>query len=268
MAARCVLITGASRGLGAALARHLAAPGVMLRLVARDAAALEAVAAECRARGAELDTALLDVRDAAAMAGRLLAWDSGQPFTHVIAAAGVSSGTPPEGGLEAPELAARTVAVNLLGAMNTVAPLLPRLIARRSGRVVLVGSVAGFLGLPDSPAYCASKAGLWTWGEALRAKLAPDGVGVTVAAPGFFGSAMSARYAGPHPGEISAEAMARRIWRAVERGRGRVAVPAALGLLLRLLLLLPAPLADRAARLHRFTISPEAAPHPPPPYAP
>lgn len=251
---RCVLVTGASRGLGAALARHLSRPGTALRLLARDEAALIAVAAECAARGALVEHAACDVTDAPALATLLLRWDAALPFTHIVANAGVTSGTPADGGPEPAAAAARTVAVNLGGAMNTVQPLLPALLERRAGRIVLVCSVAAFRGLPDSPAYCAAKSGLWAWGEALRGFLGPRGVGVTLLAPGFFTSAMSARYAGSHPGEMGAEAMAARLWRGVERGRGRVVVPPGLGWVLRLLALLPAPLGDRLVRLHRFSI--------------
>lgn len=249
-----ILITGASRGLGAALAREFAAPGAHLCLVARDGVALEAVAVACRARGATVATALCDVRDAARLAGMLLEWDQAHPFTLVIANAGVTGGTPPGGGLEGWESATRVLGVNLMGAVNTVEPLLPRLLARRAGRVVLIASVAAFQGLPDSPAYSASKAGLWAYGEALRARLGPKGVGVTCVAPGFFTSAMSARFQGAHPGELPLDAMAARVARAIRRGRGRAIIPAPLGFLLRLLALLPAPLTDRAARVLRFTI--------------
>jgi len=252
-----VLITGASRGLGAALAREFAAPGVHLRLVARDGAALAAVAAECVALGAAVEAALCDVRDASDLAARLVAWDDAQPFTLVVANAGVTGGTPPGGGLEGWGSAHRVLGVNLLGVVNTLEPLLPRLLARRAGRVALIGSVAGFQGLPDSPAYSASKAGLWAYGEALRARLGPHGVGVTCVAPGFFTSAMSARFQGAHPGKLSLEAMAARVARAIRRGQGRAIIPAGLGLMLRLLALLPAPLADRAARVLRFTIRAE-----------
>jgi len=251
------LITGASRGLGAALAREFAAPGAHLCLVARDGAALEAVAAECRARGAGVETALCDVRDAAPLAALVERWDDARPFTLVIANAGVTGGTPPGGGLEGWEGASRVLGVNLMGAVNTVEPLLPRLLARRTGRVALIASVAAFQGLPDSPAYSASKAGLWTYGEALRAKLHGSGVGVTCVAPGFFTSDMSARFQGPHPGEMPLEAMAARVARAIRRGQGRAVIPVPLGLLLRTLALLPAPLADRAARVLRFTIRTE-----------
>lgn len=247
-------ITGASRGLGAELAREFAAPGVWLGLVARDLAALEAVAADYRARGAIVEVAACDVQDAARLAAALLAWDDAAPITHLVANAGITGGTPPGGGLEGWEGAARVLGVNLLGAVNAVEPLLPRMLARRSGRVVLIASVAAFRALPDAPAYSASKAGLWSYGEALRARLGPARVGVTVVAPGFFASALSARFQGPKPGQVSAGRMAATVARGIRRGRGRIVSPWALGALLRMLELLPAPLADRAARVLRFTI--------------
>lgn len=251
---RAILVTGASRGLGAALARRFSAPGVTLHLVARDPAALGRTAEACAARGAIAHVAALDVREAAPLAAQLLAWDDAKPLDLVIANAGVTGGTPRAGGLEDPASAGRVLAVNLLGAVNTVAPLLPRLVARRSGRLAFVSSVAAFRGLPDSPAYCASKAGLWAYGESLRARLLPEGVGVTVCAPGFFVSDMSRRFSGRHPFELSAEAMADRLARAIEAGHGRAIVPRRMGWPLRLLELLPARWADIATRRFRFTI--------------
>lgn len=251
---RSILITGASRGLGAALARRLAAPGVTLHLVARGAAGLEATGAACVAAGCTIRTVALDVRDAAALARQLTAWDDASPFDLVVANAGVTGGTPADGGLESWASAEQVLGVNLLGAVNTVAPLLPRMIARRAGRLVFIASVAAFRGLPDSPAYCASKAGLWSYGESLRARLRGEGVGVTVAAPGFFESDMSARFRGAHPGKLGLEAMAGRLVRAIEAGRGRAIIPARVGLGLRLLDWLPAPAVDWAIRRFRFTI--------------
>lgn len=250
-----LVITGASRGLGAALARHWAAPGVDLALIGRDGATLTAVAADCAARGASTRVAVLDVRDAEAMAARLSAWDDERPLDLVVANAGVTAGTRPDGGFEGPVAAARVLAVNLQGALNLVEPLLPRLAARGAGRIVLIASVAAFRGLPDSPAYCASKAGLWGYGESLRALLGPRGVGVTNVAPGFFESAMSDRFVARQPFKLSAEAVAARVARAVARGQGRCIVPRRMGYVLRGLELLPPWAVDRVVRLFRFKVA-------------
>ncbi|MBL6076590.1 SDR family NAD(P)-dependent oxidoreductase [Belnapia sp. T18] len=252
-----VIITGASRGLGAALARRLARPGRRLGLIARGAAGLEETAAACRARGAAVETAVLDVREAAAMAACLARWEAAAPIEAVIANAGINGGTGPDGRPEGHAAASAQIAVNLTGAVNLVEPVLPGMLARGRGSVLLVGSVAGFLGLPDSPAYSASKAGLWAYGEALRAAHGPAGLRVTVAAPGFFESAMSARFLGRHPLQLPVEVVAARVGRALLRGEGRVVVPWMVGAALRSLALLPAPLADRLVRRFRFRIAPE-----------
>ncbi|MBX6745645.1 MAG: dehydrogenase, partial [Acetobacteraceae bacterium] len=109
-----------------------------------------------------------------------------------------------------------------------------------------------------TPAYCAGKAGLWAYGEALRAAHGPAGIAVTVAAPGFFASAMSARYLGAKPLEISAEAAAARLHRALLRRQARLVFPRGLAALLQGLALLPAPLSDALARRIRIRIAPEA----------
>jgi len=205
-------------------------------------------------RGASTRIAALDVRDAAAVAVQFTAWDDALPLELLIANAGVTGGTQPDGGLEPWASADQVLGVNLMGALNSVAPILPRMLARRAGRLVFVASVAAFRGLPDSPAYCASKAGLWSYGESLRARLRGEGVGVTVAAPGFFESDMSAQFRGAHPGKLGLEAMAERLVRAIEAGRGRAVIPAGLGFGLRLLDWLPAPAVDWAIRRFRFTI--------------
>jgi len=255
MTPRCIIITGASRGLGATLARQWAAPGVLLGLIGRDALALAEVAAACEAKGATTRIALIDVRDADALAALVLGWDDAVPVDLVVANAGITSGTRPDGALEGHQAATQVLAVNLQGAVNLVEPLLPRLLARRAGRVALVASVAAFRGLPDSPAYCASKAGLWAYGESLRALLGPRGVGVTNIAPGFFDSAMSRRFQGSHPFKLTGEAAAARIVAAIARDAGRSIFPRRMGFSLRLLELLPAGLADRAARLFRFKVT-------------
>ncbi len=252
---RGIAISGASRGLGAALARRFAAPGIRLLLLARSAAPLSAVAAECRARGAEAEAVPLDIRDAPAVSAALARFGT---VDLAIANAGISAGTSPEGAAEPWVDAVRQVEVNLIGAMNLVGPLLPAWLARGDGQVALIASVSGFCGLPDAPAYSASKAGMIAWGEALRAAHGPQGLRVTVACPGFFASAMSARFHGPQPFAMGLEAAAERVARGIERAAPRLHFPAPLAMALRLLPLLPAGLSDRAVRLMRFRVAPEA----------
>ena len=252
-----VIISGASRGLGAALARRFAAPGVVLGLMARGEEGLRETAAACTARGATVRWAALDIRDAAAVERRVLDWDAEEPTTLVIANAGIAVGRRPDGWREGAAEVTAQVTVNLLGAVNLVAPLLPALRARRAGRIGLVASIAAFRGLPDSPGYCASKSGLWAWGQAIRADLIGTGVGVTLIAPGFFESAMGQAWRGSRPFSLTTDQAAGRIERALRAGRPSCAFPLPLVAGLRALSLLPAPLADRAVRLLRFRIDAE-----------
>lgn len=254
----CIAISGASRGLGAALAERFAAPGVALRLVARGAEGLAATAARCTARGAEVETAAIDVREGAALAARLLGWDAARPIDCVIANAGISRGVAPDGAWEGMEGATAQVAVNLIGAMHMIEPLLPALRERRAGRIALIASVAAYRGLPDAPGYAASKAGLRSYGEGLRAALAARGVAVTVVLPGFFDSAMGARWIGKRPLAIGLDAAAARTHRAILAGERRAAFPLPLAALLRVVDALPAGLSDWAVRRLRFRIAPEA----------
>jgi short-subunit dehydrogenase len=253
-----VVISGASRGLGAALAQRYAVPGARLLLVARSAEALGAVAQSCRAQGAAVTEAVLDVRDAPGLAAALAAFEAAGPVGRVIANAGASAGTTPDGTLESAEAARRMVEVNLIGAMNLVAPLLPGMLARRAGRIGLVASVAGLRGLPDFPAYCASKAGLMAWGAGLRAAHAPRGLSVTVLAPGFFDSAMGDRFKGARPFKLSLEQAASRCHAAVEAGKRQAVFPWPMHVVMGGLALLPPGLGDWASRRMRFRVQPEA----------
>ncbi len=256
---RAIAISGASRGLGAELARRFAGPGVRLLLMARSEAALRQVAADCAARGATAEAVVLDVRDAAAMQAALAAFEVGGPVDLVVANAGTSFGTMPDGRPEAASQAVQQVTVNLVGAMNLVGPVLPGMLARGRGAVALVASVAAFRGLPDCPGYCASKAGLLAWGEALRAAHCRRGIAVTILCPGFFDSAMGDRFLGAKPMAMPLAEAASRAETAIRQGKGRAVFPSTLGWLLRLLALLPAGLGDRAVRVMRFRVRPEEA---------
>ena len=249
-----VIITGVSSGLGAALARAYARPQVALGILGRDRQRLEATAQACEARGAKVSTAAIDVTDASAMASWLCQFDRQNPVDLVMANAGTSAGPDPESPSEGVDGVARQIRVNLLGASNTIEPLLPALCSRRRGRVAVVASIAAYRGLPYSPGYCASKAGLRAYGEALRPRLERHGVGMTVVCPGFFASPMTDRFDGPTPFLLSSDAAARIVKRGIDHGRRRIAFPRPLVLGLQFCDLAPAIIGDAILRHYRFRI--------------
>lgn len=251
---RSVVISGASSGLGAALARLYAGPGVTLGLIGRDAGRLDAVAGACRKAGATVVAATLDVAKREPVEAWLREFDRAHPVELVIANAGTSGGPKPGEPGEDIGVTTRQVAVNLLGAVHVAVPLVSAMAARGRGRIAFVASLAAYRGLPYAPGYSASKAGLRAYGEALRAQLEPHGIGVTVVCPGFFASPMTARWDGPTPLLVSTERAARRIKRGIDRGRRRVGFPWPLALGLRLADALPAALGDRILRGFRFRI--------------
>jgi NAD(P)-dependent dehydrogenase (short-subunit alcohol dehydrogenase family) len=253
---RVVIVTGASSGLGAELSRAYAAPGVALGLLGRDRQRLDATARGCEAKGALVEVAVLDVADAAAMARWLGDFDRDHPVELVVANAGTSGGPEPQSPSEGVECAGRQIRTNLCGAINTVEPLLPAMCRRGRGRVAVVASIAAYRGLPNSPGYCASKAGLRAYAEALRPRLAAFGVGVTTVCPGFFSSPMTDRFEGPQPFLVSLETAARKVKRAIDRGRRRAAFPWPLVFGLRFCDLAPAILGDAILRHYRFRIRP------------
>ena len=218
-----ILITGASSGIGAALARAYARPGAFLALAGRDRRRLEAVAGACRDGGARVTAEIVDVTDRAAMARWVGGTDDGQPLDLVIANAGISAGTGGQG--EDEEQTHALFAVNVGGVLNTVLPVIPRMRARKHGQIAVMSSVAGLRGLPGAPAYSASKAAVKAYGEALRGWLAADGVRVSVICPGFVETPMTAGNSYPMPFLLPADRAAARIRRGLARDKARIAFP-------------------------------------------
>jgi short-subunit dehydrogenase len=227
---------------------------MVLGLIGRNAKRLAAVADACRTAGATVEEALIDVTERATLEAWLLAFDCRQPVDLVVANAGISAGPKAGSATEDTDLTTRQIAVNLLGAVHTVVPLLPAMALRRRGRVALIASLAAYRGLPYSPGYCASKAGLRAYGEALRALAEPHGVGITVVCPGFFASPMTDRWDGPTPLVISGDRAARKIKRAIESGRRRISFPWPTMLGMRICDALPAMIGDRILRGFHFRI--------------
>lgn len=243
---RSILISGASSGIGRALALAYAAPGVSLALGGRDAGRLEAAAVDCRARGAQVLTRCVDVTDREATRAWVEEAEAGSPLDLVIANAGISAGT--GGGGETAEQVRRIFAVNVDGVVNTVVPALPAMRARRRGQVAVISSLAGFVGFPGAPAYCASKAAVRLWGEGLRGWLAADGVAVSVVCPGFVESPMTAVNTFRMPFLMPAAAAAERIRRGLAANRPRIAFPWPTYAAVRLLAALPPGLLEAVTR--------------------
>jgi short-subunit dehydrogenase len=241
-----ILITGASSGLGEALARHYAAPGVTLHLNGRDSTRLEEVAALCRASGATVAARVLDVTDAAALAAWIEERDAAAPLDLVIANAGISAGTGRFGESEAQ--ARRIFATNVDGVVNTVLPALAAMRRHTQGQIAIMASLAAFRGFPGAPAYCASKAAVRVWGEALRGEVARYGISVSVICPGYVRSRMTEVNKFPMPMLMDADRAARIIARGLAKGRGRIAFPWPIYVLVWLIALLPTAWTDRLLR--------------------
>ena len=141
--------------------------------------------------------------------------------------------------------ARRVLAANIDGVVNTVQPLIPPMRRRRRGQIAIMSSLAGFRGLPGSAAYCASKAAVRVYGEALSAPLRRDGVTVSVICPGFVRTPMTAANPFRMPFLMDAAPAAAIIRRGLARDRARIAFPLPLYLLCRLLAALPQGLADK-----------------------
>jgi short-subunit dehydrogenase len=241
MNVRSALITGASSGIGSALAEALATPGATLHLSGRDATRLEAVAEDCRRRGALVQPRIVDVRDADTMA----AWitNAGR-LDLVVANAGISAGTS-DHELEAAAQAHAIFATNLNGVLNTVLPAMAVMAEQSAdpggmrGRIAVVASIAAFVPGPGAPAYCASKAAVDAWTVAAAHGARRQGIGLTSVCPGYVRSHMTAGNRFPMPGLMDADRAARIILNGVAAGRVRVSFPWWIAAAARLVGLLP-----------------------------
>ncbi|WP_366556276.1 SDR family NAD(P)-dependent oxidoreductase [Aquibaculum sediminis] len=220
---RHVLITGATSGIGAALAQAYAEPNRRLSLTGRDTSRLEAIAQSCREAGAEVAATVLDVCDRENLAGWLAEMHHRQPLDLLIANAGISAGTGGDG--ETEEQVRRIFAVNGDGVVNSVMPAIDLMRQQGHGQIALMSSLAAVRGFPGAPAYCASKAMVRVWGEALRGVLAADGIGVSVICPGYIDTPMTRVNRFPMPLLMSSERAARICKRGLARNRARIAFP-------------------------------------------
>jgi short-subunit dehydrogenase len=242
-----IVITGASSGIGEALALYYAAPGVRLALSGQNVDRLNNVADICRDKGAEVEALAISVTDRAGMQEWLHRLDGAMPIDLVIANAGISAGMGSKTS-ENTEQVRKLFDVNVSGVLNTIDPVLPRMIARKNGSVALMSSLAGFRGWPGAPAYSASKAAVRAYGEGLRGSLAHTGVAIHVICPGFVKSRITDVNEFPMPFMISAEKAASIIANGIARGKGRIAFPFPVHFLVWFLSVIPDSLATLMQR--------------------
>lgn len=237
-----ILITGASSGIGEALALAYAAPEVRLSLSGRDAARLEAVVTACRNKGAVADGWPVDVADEVATARWIRVRDAHASLDLVVANAGIS------GGMGSHEQTRRILRTNVDGVVNTVLPAIDLMRPRKRGQIAIISSLAGFRGLGGAPAYGASKAAVRVWGEGLRPVLARDGIGVSVVCPGFVVSRMTDVNKFHMPFLMNTDKAARIIQRGLAANKGRISFPAPMAFLVWLLSIVPNALAEALTR--------------------
>lgn len=244
-AQRVILITGAGRGIGEALALEYAEAGVCLVLVGRSADDLQRVAQTCRTKGAEVKVMQADVTRTDELRQKLFKLDDEMPVDLLIANAGVTSGLETGQLVEAWDGVKTVAQTNFLGVMATVSPICDRMVARRQGQIAVMGSLSAYRGLPSCPAYSGAKAGVETYAMALRDGLAPSNVWVNVVSPGYVKTDMSDKLDGPKPFLLSSKQAASIIRRGLARNRARISFPFPLNFGARVLSLLP----DRLARV-------------------
>lgn len=222
---KTILITGASSGIGEALAKHYAAKDIVLALSGRHSERLQEVAEQCRYKGATVETALVDVTDKAAMMQWMTGLAEESPIDLVIANAGISGGT---GGVmngEPMDQARQIFDINLGGVLNTIEPAVEVMTQQKSGQIAIISSLAGFRGWPSAPAYSASKGAVRFYGEALRGSLKETGIEVNVICPGFVTSRMTDANDFHMPMKMSAEKAAGIIATGLAKNKGRICFP-------------------------------------------
>lgn len=240
-----VFITGASSGIGAALARHYAARGANLGLVARRGDLLQQLAASL---DTPVTTYTADVRDADALASAAVDFMQryGTPDI-VIANAGVSRGTLTE--LKADTAAFKAILdINVLGLLHTFQPFIAGMQQRGSGALVGIASIAGIRGLPGAGAYSASKAAAISYLESLRVEMRSHGIDVTTIAPGYIRTPMTDVNTYAMPFLMDADVAAAKMAKAIAARRRFFVLPWQMGWLARFMRFIPPSLWDWAMK--------------------
>jgi short-subunit dehydrogenase len=238
-----IVITGASSGLGHALALEYAAPHRVLGLIGRNETRLQQTAEQCRRQGATVLIGLVNVAQADDIVTWINAFDDQHPIDLCIANAGISAGT--GGGGESLEQIHNIFNINVNGVVNTIHPACERMKQRGYGQLAIVSSIAGFRGSPTAPAYSASKATVRIYGQALRGNVGSQGIKVNVICPGFIRTPMTDVNRFPMPFIITAEKAAKYISKSLNKNKGLIVFPWPMALMARIQNMLPDALMNK-----------------------
>jgi short-subunit dehydrogenase len=245
------MITGASSGIGGALAIEIAKRGAKLGLVARRADALTEIADRIKTVGSQALVLPADVRnvDSLRQSAEKLQSEIG-PIDVLVANAGIGPSR------DASEIDAAEVSnvinINVVGASNSVAAVVPQMIARGQGQLVAISSLAAYRGLPRSAAYCASKAAVSAFFESLRLDLEPKGIAVTIIHPGFIKTPLTSGREAQMPFLMELDDAVQKIVHAIEKRKKSYAFPWQLASIVRTGMLMPIWMYDRISRRNSF----------------
>ena len=236
---KTILITGATGSIGQALAECYANKHTQLILTGRNEEKLNAARLNCEKKGANVVIKTLDICDQSAFIEWVSDIDKTYPIDIVIANAGINSTIASKESENNFEVTKKIFDTNVYGVLATITPLIERMKQQKCGQIAIISSLAAYRGLPQSAAYCASKAAIKVYGESLRAYLAVYNIKVNVICPGFVKSAMSDSLQGPKPFMISAAKAAKIIKKGLAKNKGRIAFPSVLSIPTWLATLLP-----------------------------
>lgn len=245
------MITGASSGIGRGLAVELARRGAKLGLIARRVEVIDEVVRQIEALGGKAVALPADVQSESSLraAADKLRADLG-PIDVLIANAGIGP-TRDAAEINAEEVAG-VINVNVIGASNSVAAVIPEMVARKSGQLVVISSLAAYRGLPRSAAYCASKAAVSAFFESLRLDLEPRGIAVTIIHPGFIKTPLTAGRDAQMPFLMELDDAVKKMVRAIEKRRKRYSFPWQLATIVRAGMIMPIWMYDQISRANSF----------------
>jgi len=248
---KVVMITGASSGIGRGLAIEIAARGANVGLVARRAGVTDEVVREIEAAGGKAVASPADVQseDSIRLAAEKLRASLGA-IDVLIANAGIGP-TRDAADFSAEEVS-DVINVNVIGASNSVAAVIPEMVARGSGQLVAISSLAAYRGLPRSAAYCASKAAVSAFFESLRLDLEPRGIDVTIIHPGFIKTPLTAGRESQMPFLMELDDAVGKMVRAIEKRRKSYSFPWQLATIVRAGMLMPIWMYDQISRANSF----------------